>query len=67
LGIGVSEYFLLNHNLAESRTLPDSIVIPTSKISDTAILLNKIFPNSELAGKRKSEANQNGQKAKLPN
>jgi hypothetical protein len=57
LGTGVPEYFSLNHNLAESRTLPDSTIIPTLKISNAAILLNKIFPNSELTGKRKSEIN----------
>ena len=49
---GVPKYFLLNHNSAESRTLPDSTIIPISEILDTAILLNKIFPNSELAGKK---------------
>jgi hypothetical protein len=67
LDTGVPKYFLLNHNLTESRTLPDSAVIPTSEISDTAILLDEIFPNSELAGKGKLETNQNGQKAKFPN
>jgi hypothetical protein len=57
LGIGVPEYSLLNYNLAKSRTLPDSAIISISEILNTAILLNKIFFNSELAGKRKSEAN----------
>jgi hypothetical protein len=57
LGNGVPEYFLLNHNSAESRILPDSAVIPISKILNAAILLNKIFPNSELAGKGKLETN----------
>jgi hypothetical protein len=57
LGISVTEYSLLNYNLAESRTLPDSAVIPTSKNLNTAILLDEIFSNSELAGKRKSGAN----------
>jgi hypothetical protein len=57
LGIGVPKYFSLNHNLAESRTLSDSAVIPTSEISDTAISLDKIFSNSELAGKEKLGAN----------
>jgi hypothetical protein len=59
LGNGVPEYSLLNHNSAESRILPDSIVIPTSKISDTAILLDEVFPNSELTKKGKLKANQN--------
>jgi hypothetical protein len=57
LNTGVPEYFLLNHNLAESRTLPDSAIISISEISDTAILLNKVFPNSELAGEKKLEIN----------
>jgi hypothetical protein len=57
LGIGVSEYFLLNHNLAESRILPDSVIISTSEILDTAILLDEVFSNSELAGEGKSGAN----------
>jgi hypothetical protein len=57
LGNGIPEYSLLNHNLTESRTLPDSAVIPTLKISNTAFLLNEIFPNFELAGKRKLEIN----------
>jgi hypothetical protein len=66
LDTGVSEYSLLNYNLAESRTLPDSTVISTSEILNTAISLNKIFPNSELTRKRKSRANQSSQKVKLP-
>jgi hypothetical protein len=49
--------FLLNHNSAESRTLLDSAIIPTSKILNTAISLNEVFPNSELAEKGKSEIN----------
>jgi hypothetical protein len=57
LGTGVLEYSLLNHNLAESRILPDSAIIPISEISDTAISLNKIFPNFELAEKGKLKAN----------
>jgi hypothetical protein len=57
LGTGVPEYSLLNHNLAESRILPDSAVISISEILDTAILLNEIFSNSELAGKKKLKAN----------
>jgi hypothetical protein len=57
LGNGVPKYFLLNHNLAESRILPDSAIIPILKISDTAILLNEIIPNSELAKKKKLEIN----------
>jgi hypothetical protein len=57
LGNGVPEYSLLNHDLAESRTLPDSAIIPISEILDTAILLNKIFSNSELAGEGKLKAN----------
>jgi hypothetical protein len=36
------------------------------EILDTAILLDKIFLNSELAGEKKLETNQNNQKAKLP-
>jgi hypothetical protein len=60
LGNGVPECSLLNHNSAESRTLPDSAVTPTLKTLDTAILLNKVFPNSALTGDKKSEANQNG-------
>jgi hypothetical protein len=67
LNTGVPEYFLLNHNSAKSRTLPDSAIISISEILNTAISLNKIFPNSELARKRKSKANQNNQKAKFPN
>jgi hypothetical protein len=58
LGTGVTKYSLLNHNSAESRILSNSAIIPTSENSDTTILLNEIFPNSELAGKEKSEANQ---------
>jgi hypothetical protein len=57
LSTGVPEYFLLNYNLAESRILPDLAVILTSEILDTAILLNKIFPNFELARERKLETN----------
>jgi hypothetical protein len=57
LGTGVPEYFLLNHNLAESRILPDSAVIPISEILDTIILLDKVFPNSELARKKKLKIN----------
>jgi hypothetical protein len=60
LGTGVTEYSLLNHNLAESRILPDSAITPISENLDAAILLDKIFSNSELMGKKKSEANQNG-------
>jgi hypothetical protein len=66
LGIGVPECSLLNHNLAESRTLPDSAVIPTSEISDAAISLNEIFFNSELAGEGKLGVNQSDQRAKFP-
>jgi hypothetical protein len=58
LDTDVPEYFLLNHNLAKSRILPDSIIIPTLEILNTAILLKEIFPNFELAEKRKSEVNQ---------
>jgi hypothetical protein len=57
LGTGIPEYSLLNHNSAESRILPDSAITPILKNLNTAILLNKIFPNSELARERKSEAN----------
>jgi hypothetical protein len=57
LGTGVPEYFLLNHNLAESRILPDSAVIPISEILDTIILLNKVFPNSELTRKKNLKIN----------
>jgi hypothetical protein len=57
LGTGVTEYSLLNYNLAESRILPDSAVIPTSENSDTAILLDEIFLNFELTGEGKSGAN----------
>jgi hypothetical protein len=57
LGTGVPEYSLLNHNLTESRTLPDSAIIPISEILDAAILLNKIFFNSELAGEGKLGVN----------
>jgi hypothetical protein len=60
LNTGVTEYFLLNHNLTESRTLPDSAVIPTSKNLDAAILLNKVFPNSELTREGKLKINQSG-------
>jgi hypothetical protein len=63
---GVPEYSLLNHNSTESRILPDSAVIPTLKILNAAISLNEVFPNSELAEKGKSGANQSGQRAKLP-
>jgi hypothetical protein len=57
LDTGVPKYSLLNYNLAESRTLPDSAVILISKISDTAILLDKVFFNFELAREGKSGAN----------
>jgi hypothetical protein len=57
LGTGVPEYFLLNHNLTESRILPDSAIIPILEISDTAILLNEIFSNSELAREEKLKVN----------
>jgi hypothetical protein len=57
LDTGVPEYSLLNHNLAESRTLPDSVVIPILEILNTAILLNKVFFNSELTGKGKLGVN----------
>jgi hypothetical protein len=60
LGINVTEYFLLNYNSAESRTLPDSAIIPISENLDAVILLDKVFSNSELAGKGKSGANQSG-------
>ena len=59
MGINVSEYFLLNYNSAESRTLPDSIIISILEILEITILLDEIFPNSELAGKEKSGINQN--------
>jgi hypothetical protein len=57
LNINVPKYSLLNYNLAKSRILPDSAVIPTSEILDAAILLNKIFSNSELAGEGKLKIN----------
>jgi hypothetical protein len=57
LDTGVPEYFLLNYNLAESRILPDSAVISILEILDTAILLNKIFSNFELAREGKLETN----------
>jgi hypothetical protein len=57
LDTGVPKYSLLNYNSAESRTLPDSAVILISKISDTAILLDKVFFNFELAREGKSGAN----------
>jgi hypothetical protein len=57
LGTGVPEYSLLNYNLAESRILPDSAVISISEILNAAILLDKVFPNFELAEERKSETN----------
>jgi hypothetical protein len=57
LGTGVPKYFLLNYNLAESRTLPDSAVILISEILDAAISLNKVFSNSELTGEGKLGTN----------
>jgi hypothetical protein len=57
LDTGVPEYSLLNYNLAESRTLPDLAVTPILEILNAVILLNEIFPNSELAKKRKLETN----------
>jgi hypothetical protein len=57
LDTGVPEYSLLNYNLAESRTLPDLAITPILEILNAIILLNKIFPNSELAKKRKLETN----------
>jgi hypothetical protein len=57
LGTGVLEYFLLNYNSAKSRTLPDSAVIPISEILNAIILLDKVFLNSELAGKGKLKVN----------
>jgi hypothetical protein len=57
LGTGVSEYFLLNHNSAESRILPDLAVILILKISDTTFLLDEVFFNFALMGEKKSEAN----------
>jgi hypothetical protein len=57
LGTDVTEYFLLNYNLTESRTLPDSAIIPTLKNLNAAILLDKIFPNFELTEKGKLGAN----------
>jgi hypothetical protein len=60
LGTGVSEYSSLNHNLTESRTLPDLAITPTSEILNAAILLNEVFPNFELTEKEKLEINQNG-------
>jgi hypothetical protein len=57
LDTGVPEYSLLNYNLAESRTLPDLAITPILEILNAIILLNEIFPNSELAKKRKLETN----------
>jgi hypothetical protein len=57
LGTGVPEYSLLNHNLAKSRILPDSAIIPTLEILNMTILLDKVFPNSELAKKGKLKIN----------
>jgi hypothetical protein len=57
LDTGVPEYSLLNHNLTESRILPDSAVISTLEILNAVILLDKVFSNSELTGKGKLEIN----------
>jgi hypothetical protein len=67
LGNDVPEYFSLNYNSAESRILPDSVIISTSKILNAAFSLNEVFPNSELAREKKLGANQNSQRAKFLN
>ena len=56
---------LITFNFGKNCILPDLKVKYILKISNSSLLLVEEFPNSALAGERKSEINQNGQYIKL--